>query len=107
MKYEDRMSIMEIVNQGNICRRTVYRYKADYDELRKKKMDRLSLSGKLAKGICDMINSHIEYFNKFDKVIVYYDNGQIKLSSILNAVLTVLFGEVGFRKAEPQKYRLF
>lgn len=40
---------------------------------RKEAMDKLSLSGKLAKGIRDMINSHIEYFNKFDKVIVYYD----------------------------------
>ena len=41
-----------------------------------------------------------------DKVIVYYDNGQVELSAILNAVLSVLFKEVEFRKAEPQKYRL-
>lgn len=42
----------------------------------------------------------------FDKVIVYYDNGQIELSSILNAVLSIQFNDVEFRKAEPQKYRL-
>lgn len=35
MKYEDGMSIMEIVNQGEISRRTAYRYKAYYDELQK------------------------------------------------------------------------
>ena len=73
---------------------------------RKEAIDKLALSGKLTKGIRDMINNHIEYFNKFDNVIVYYDNGQIELSSILNAVLMVLLGEVEFRKAEPQKYRL-
>jgi len=73
---------------------------------RKEATDKLTLSGKLAKGITEMIRRHIEYFNQFDKVIVYYDNGQIELSSILNAVLTVLFGDVEFRKAEPQKYRL-
>lgn len=73
---------------------------------RKEAADKLTLSGKLAKGITEMIRRHIEYFNQFDKVIVYYDNGQIELSSILNAVLTVLFGDVEFRKAEPQKYRL-
>lgn len=73
---------------------------------RKEATDKLTLSGKLAKGITEMIRRHIEYFNQFDKVIVYYDNGQIELSSILNAVLTVLFGYVEFRKAEPQKYRL-
>ena len=36
VKYEGGMSIMEIVNQGEISRRTAYRYKAYYDELNKK-----------------------------------------------------------------------
>ena len=35
MKYESGMTIMEIVNQGKISRRTAYRYKAYYDELKK------------------------------------------------------------------------
>ena len=34
-KYESGMTIMEIVNQGEISRRTAYRYKAYYDEMRK------------------------------------------------------------------------
>lgn len=32
-KYESGMSIMEIVNLGEISRRTAYRYKAYYDEI--------------------------------------------------------------------------
>ena len=36
MKYEGGMSIMEIVNQGEISRRTAYRYKAYYDALNRK-----------------------------------------------------------------------
>ena len=36
VKYESGMTIMEIVNQGEISRRTAYRYKAYYDELRGK-----------------------------------------------------------------------
>lgn len=35
VKYEGGMSIMEIVNQGEISRRTAYRYKAYYDEIKK------------------------------------------------------------------------
>ena len=35
VKYEGGMSIMEIVNQGEISRRTAYRYKAYYDEIHK------------------------------------------------------------------------
>ena len=35
VKYEDGMTIMEIVNQGDISRRTAYRYKAYYDAMKK------------------------------------------------------------------------
>ena len=35
VKYEDGMSIMEIVNSGEISRRTAYRYKAYYEEMQK------------------------------------------------------------------------
>ena len=34
VKYEDGMTIMEIVNQGDISRRTEYRYKAYYEALK-------------------------------------------------------------------------
>lgn len=33
IKYEDGMTIMEIVKEGQISRRTAYRYKAYYDEM--------------------------------------------------------------------------
>ena len=33
-KYESGMTIMEIVNQGEISRRTAYRYKAYYEEMK-------------------------------------------------------------------------
>lgn len=37
VKYEGGMSIMEIVNQGEISRRTAYRYKSYYDAMKKSK----------------------------------------------------------------------
>ena len=73
---------------------------------RKEAADKISLSGRLSKEIAKMIARHSAYFNQFDKVIVYYDNGQVELSAILNAVFSILFSDVEFRKAEPQKYRL-
>ena len=36
IKYESGMTIMEIVAKGGISRRTAYRYKAYYEELKKK-----------------------------------------------------------------------
>ena len=35
IKYESGMTIVEIVSEGRISRRTAYRYKAYYDELQK------------------------------------------------------------------------
>ena len=40
IKYEKGMSIMEIVAEGNISRRTAYRYKAYYEELRERQDDK-------------------------------------------------------------------
>ncbi len=38
VQYESGMSIMEIVNQGKISRRTAYRYKSCYDEMTNQNM---------------------------------------------------------------------
>lgn len=73
---------------------------------RKQAQDKVILSGKLARAIGVAMTEHIDYFNSFDRILVYYDNGQNELSSILNAVFSLLFSSVEFRKAEPQKYRL-
>ena len=73
---------------------------------RKEAPNKISLSGRLAKEISNVIRAYSDYFYQFDKVIVYYDNGQTELSSVLNAVFSILLNNVEFRKAEPQKYRL-
>ena len=65
---------------------------------RKEAPDKISLSGHLSKGIAKMIAGHSSYFKQFEKIIVYYDNGQTELSTILNAVFSALFHEVEFRR---------
>ncbi len=73
---------------------------------RKEAKDKISLSGKIGREISKIILKNEKYFSGFDKIIVYYDNGQIELSAILNTVFSIHFLNVEFRKAEPQKYRL-
>lgn len=73
---------------------------------RKVAPDKIRLSGALAKKLAEVIDDNIAWLNKFDKIIVYYDNGQIELSSILNAVISLKMSNVEFRKAEPQRYKL-
>ena len=73
---------------------------------RKEASDRVQLSGQLGKAIKQMLNEHRDFLSSFEKVIVYYDNGQKELSSILNAIFSFQLSNVEFRKADPREYRL-
>lgn len=99
---ERRKLLYKMLNFVNSCPISYLTVVVD----RKEATDKVALSGKLAKIINRALSEHIEFFSDFEKIIVYYDNGQAELSAILNAVFSILFSNVEFRKAEPQKYRL-
>ena len=48
-----------------------------------------------------------DYWNAFDKIIIYYDNGQKALKRVLNITFNSLFSDVEVRKVQPADYRLF
>lgn len=64
------------------------------------------LKKQLNKKIDKEFQQYLSYFLTFDKVIVYYDNGQRELKDILDLIFTNLFNNIEFRSARPQKYRL-
>lgn len=99
---ERRKLLYKMLNFVNACPISYLTVTVD----RKEAVDKVSLSGKLAKAINTAMSEHLDFFASFDKIIVYYDNGQNELSAILNAVFSIQFSNVEFRKAEPQKYRL-
>lgn len=99
---ERRKLLYKMLNFVNTCPITYLTVVVDRKEAKAK----VSLSGKLAKAINKEIDIHQDFFANFDKIIVYYDNGQNELSAILNAVFSIQFSSVEFRKAAPQKYRL-
>ena len=99
---ERRKLLYKMLNFVNMCPIRYMTVTVD----RKEATDKIKLSGKLAKEINTAFREHSDFFMEFDKVIVYYDNGQIELSAILNAVFSIYFSNVEFRKAQPQKYRL-
>ena len=47
------------------------------------------------------------YFNQFDVVKIYYDNGQIEVTRILSSVFNSLLDNVEFKRVIPSNYRLF
>lgn len=99
---ERRKLIYKILNFYNSC--SIKHFTIIVN--RKEAPDKITLSGRLAKEIRNIVTSHQEFFNGFDKVNVYYDNGQSELSSVLNAAFSICLNNVEFRKAEQQKYRL-
>ncbi len=69
--------------------------------------DVISMTAQLSKKIAETLRQHETYWNSFDRVIVYYDNGQIELTKIITSVFNTLYTHVEFRRARPVDYRLF
>lgn len=67
---------------------------------------KLAYTDKLTKEIANKLRTNYEYFSVFDKIIVYYDYGQIELAQILVSVFNAMFSNVEFRKIETNQYKL-
>lgn len=69
--------------------------------------DKIRLNMFLSKRLAEFIRSHYEYFLGFSRIVVYYDNGQTELASVLVSVMSTLLDNVEFRIVKPSEYRLF
>ena len=69
--------------------------------------DAVEAVGKLARSLSLFIREHYVFFQSFDVVKIYYDNGQVEVSKLLPSVFNTLLENVEFRKVRPQDYRLF
>lgn len=65
------------------------------------------MTAKISKAIAEEIRRNAAYWEHFDRVIVYYDNGQIELTKILTSVFSTLYAHVEFRRVQPVDYKLF
>lgn len=71
------------------------------------KTDTISQTAALSRSFAEILNADTDFWNSFDNVIVYYDNGQIELTRILVSVFSTLYTHVEFRKVSPSDYKLF
>lgn len=65
------------------------------------------LEARMARELSQFIRENLSYFQNFEKVILYYDNGQHELNRILNTVLATQLADYDVRKVIPNEYRLF
>ena len=69
--------------------------------------DDVELVLKLSKQLSAIIKNHLDYFQSFDAIKVYYDNGQAQVRRLLTSVFGVLLENVKFKTVSPSDYRLF
>lgn len=69
--------------------------------------DVIDITTKLSKEIANILRSNESFWNSFDHVLIFYDNGQIELTKILTSVFSILYTHVEFRKVKPKNYKLF
>ena len=67
----------------------------------------IDLTAKLSKHISTFVKNNLAYFLEYDKIIVYYDDGQVELTRVLTSTLTALLSDISFRLVKPSEYKLF
>ena len=85
----DIQYICPVINQGDCAEKS-----------------KLAYTDKLTKEIANQLRTKFDYFSAFDKIIVYYDYGQVELAQILVSVFNTMFPNVEFRKIETNHYKL-
>ncbi|MBE5865921.1 MAG: hypothetical protein E7292_06895 [Lachnospiraceae bacterium] len=85
----DIQYICPVINQGDCAEKS-----------------KLAYTDKLTKEIANQLRAKDTYFSSFDKIIVYYDYGQVELAQILVSVFNTMFSKVEFRKIETNQYKL-
>jgi hypothetical protein len=53
------------------------------------------------------IRRNYEYFSSWDRVVIYYDNGQKEITNLVNSVFNATLNNVEVRKVIPADYSLF
>lgn len=74
----------------------------------KKHKTAIDMNMDISKQLSNFVKENLSYFQNFDKIITYYDNGQNQLANILVSVFSSWFHEkFEYRVVSPYDYKLF
>ena len=74
---------------------------------KKQLANELDLHIRLSKQLSMFLIEHLERLLSYDRIVLYYDYGQIELTKILVSVFSAVLKNVDFRKISPSNYKLF
>jgi len=69
--------------------------------------EEIGLNFRITKHLSAYLRENMERFMKYERVIVYYDYGQLELTNILVTLFSAFLNNVEFRKVAPADYKLF
>lgn len=98
-------------------RRRLFRYLFDFARIsdiryktfvfeKRENPDHDALVKRMVRDLSIFVRDNLALFQSFDHVIVYYDNGQKEMVTIINAVFNAII-ETEIRKVRPSSYYLF
>ena len=74
----------------------------------KKHKNSIDINIDISKQLSNFVKENLSFFQKFDEIIIYYDNGQSQLANILVSVFSSWFHEkFSYKIVSPYKYKLF
>lgn len=100
---ERRKCLNRIMTFAKNCEISYITFSAE----KKHMSDSLGLTVALSKQLSTFIREKYDFFSGFDRIVVYYDNGQVELNKLLASVFAVMLPQAEFRKVMPTDYRLF
>ena len=101
---EDRKRLFKVMM--SFFRKSPLLCKSIYIE-KKHMEDDVEIVDRLSTELKRFLNDHLEFFQSFDVVKVYYDNGQIPIAKMLVVVFKFMLSNVHFKKVIPSNYQLF
>ena len=101
---EDRKRLFKVMM--SFFRKSPLLCKSIYFE-KKHMEDDVEIVDRLSTELKRFLQEHLEFFQGFDSVKVYYDNGQIPIAKMLVVVFKFMLSNVQFKKVVPSNYQLF
>ena len=101
---EDRKRLFKVMM--SFFRKSPLLCKSIYIE-KKHMEDDIEIVDRLSTELKRFLSDHLEFFQSFDVVKVYYDNGQIPIARMLVIVFKFMLSNVEIRKVVPSNYQLF
>ena len=69
--------------------------------------EEMDLNVQISKQLSTFLTKYSEMFSQFDRIVLYYDYGQMELTKILVSVFCALMKNVEIKKISPANYKLF